>query len=108
MIEVRPFVLLHDRAFFGEAIPWAGFEANVASVNSSADRRAKLFRDRAFQFDREIGNAAARIELERTGDGVRGTGGDAALARAAAIRFGSIWRKFERGNDFGNEEPVPE
>ena len=45
MVEVRSFVLFHDRAFFGEAIPGADFEADVASVNAIANRAAEFLGD---------------------------------------------------------------
>ncbi len=68
----------------GEAIPRAGVEAIVAAIDAVADERTELERDRAFELDREIGNAATRIEPMRLGDRAGRAGRDAARATAAA------------------------
>src|SRR5258707_11322738 len=46
---------------FRKPIPWARVQTIVAAENAVADQRAKLERNRTFQFDREIRNAAPRI-----------------------------------------------
>src|SRR5687768_15282013 len=99
-------MLLHDGAFFREFIPGANFQTDVAPVNAVPNGGAELFWDGAFQFDREIGNAAAGIELERRGNGVGGAGINAAGASAAAVWFRVAGRKFEGGDDLGDEKPV--
>ena len=50
------------RGGLGELVPRTNREAVVAAVDSVADRLAKLVRYRAFVLDRQIGNAAGRIE----------------------------------------------
>ncbi|KAI1693817.1 hypothetical protein DdX_20462 [Ditylenchus destructor] len=45
-----------------ELVPRAHCKAIVAAIDAIADPLAKLLRDRPFQLDREVGDAAARIE----------------------------------------------
>ena len=49
----------------GEAVPRADREAIVAAIDAVADRRPEFLRDRPLMLDREIGDAAPRIEPER-------------------------------------------
>src|SRR5258708_33515328 len=46
-----------------EAIPRADELAIVAAVDAVADQRTQLLGDRALQLDREVRDAAARVEL---------------------------------------------
>src|SRR5262245_28966266 len=69
----------------GEAVPGAGELAIVAAVDAVADERAQLLRDRALVLDREIGDAAAGVELVGTADRLRRAHVDAALAGPAAV-----------------------
>jgi len=101
-------VSFHQAAFAREPVPGARRQAIVAPVNAVADGRAQLDRDRAFELDGQIGNAAARIDLERRSDGGGRAGGDAPDAGAAAIFLGRIRVKFERRDDFRQEQPVAE
>ena len=50
-----------------ELVPRADRQAIVAAIDAVADRLAEFVRDRALVLDREIGNAAPRIELVRRG-----------------------------------------
>src|SRR5690606_39646768 len=68
-----------------EAIPWTGELAVVAAVDAVADRRAKRLRNRAFQLDRQVGDAAARVDAVRRDDGAGWARVDAAHAAAAVI-----------------------
>ena len=68
------------------AIPWTDELAVVATIDAIADQRPQRFRDAAFQFDREIGNAASRIELVGRDDRAGRTNLDALRARAAVRR----------------------
>lgn len=99
-------VRFHDLAFLGKSIPRAGFKAVIAAKDSIADGGAQLERDSAFEFDGEVGNAAASVEDEGLGDGLGGAGGDAANACAAAVFFRRIGGQFCGSEDFGEEEPV--
>ncbi len=66
-----------------ELVPRADREAVVAAVDAVADRGAKLDRDRPRVLDRQVRDAAARVELVRRGEGVRRA---RALAGVAADR----------------------
>ena len=74
-------------AFLRELVPRAHREAIVAAIDAVADALAEFVRDRALVFDREIGNAAARIELVGCGecrgraDVLAGVAGAAMIAR---------------------------
>ena len=50
-------------------VPRADVLADVAAVEELADRRAELERDLALQLDREVGDAARRVERARRGEG---------------------------------------
>src|SRR5207237_1080258 len=71
--------------------------AVVASIDAVAHERTQLFGDRPEVLDREIGDAAARVELVRSDDRARGADVDAALARAAVRARGGVG--FERKTD---------
>src|SRR5205807_7873892 len=65
-----------ERAFtrnLSEPVPWAGVQTIVATENPIADQRPKVERNRAFQFDRQIRNAAARVQFVRRCDRAGGT-----------------------------------
>src|SRR4051812_26441111 len=94
--------------FGGESIPGARGEAIVAAVNAVADGGAEFDWNRAFQFDGEVRNTAARVELERRGDGGGRAGGDAADAGSAAVAFGRVGFDFRGRDNFGEEKPVAE
>ena len=108
LVEFWFGVGFHDLTFLGESVPGAGLEAVVAAEDSVADCGAQRGRDGAFEFNGEVGDAAAGVEDEGLGDGLGGAGGDAALASAASVSFGRVWEEFCGGEDFGEEEPVAE
>ena len=54
----------------GEAVPRAHREAIVAAVDAVAHRRAELVRDRAVMLDRQVGDAAPRIDPVRAEEGL--------------------------------------
>src|SRR6056297_3370250 len=62
------------------AIPRADRLAVVAAVDAVADGGPEFQRNRAFQFDRQVGDAATRVELIGRGDGPGRTYVDAAPA----------------------------
>jgi len=95
-------------AFAGKPVPGANFEAVVAAEDARAHRGTEFDGDAAFQLDREVGDAEPRIEFERRGDGARRARRDAARARAAAVALGRVGLQLQRGEDFGEEEPVAE
>ena len=98
----------HDLAFLGESVPGAGFQAVIATEDSVADCGSQFGWDGAFEFDGEVGDAAAGVEDEWLRDGLGGAGGDASAASAAAVFFRRVGGKFGGGEDFGEEEPVAE
>ena len=67
--EIGSGVGFHHLAFASEAVPGANGEAIVAAENAVANQGAKFERDGAFEFDGEVGDAEARIELEGGFDG---------------------------------------
>src|SRR3954465_8459657 len=76
-------VLLGARS--GEAVPRTDELAVVAAVDAVADEGAQLFRDCALVLDREVRDAAARVELVGAADGLRRAYVDAAAAGPAAV-----------------------
>ena len=108
LVEFWFGVGFHDLAFLGESVPGAGLEAVIAAEDSVADCGAQLGRNGAFEFDGEVGDAAAGVEDEGLGDGLGGAGGDASAASAAAVFFRRVGGEFGGGEDFGEEEPVAE
>src|SRR5208337_5550141 len=50
-----------------ELVPRTNGETIVAAVDPIADRCAQFARDRPFQLDRQVGNAAPRVEPVRRG-----------------------------------------
>lgn len=108
LVEFWFGVGFHDLAFLGKSIPRAGLKAVVAAEDSVADGGAQFLGDRAFEFDCEVGDAAAGVEDKGLRDGLGGAGGDAALASAAAVFFRRVGGQFGGGEDFGEEEPVAE
>ena len=69
----------------GELVPRAHREAIVAAVDAVADRLAEFLRDRPLVLDRQVRDAAPRIEPVGRGEGVGRAG---VLARAARCRSG--------------------
>ena len=69
----------------GEAVPRADGEAIVAAIDAVADRLAEFVRDRPLMLDRQVGDAAPRIEPVGRREGVGRAG---VQAGAAAIRNG--------------------
>jgi hypothetical protein len=69
-----------------ETVPGAHELAVVAAVDAVADQRPERLRDAAFVLDREVGDAAARIELVGADDGAGGTRVETAPARTAMLR----------------------
>jgi hypothetical protein len=67
-------MIAQNAAFLGKTIPGAGLEAIVATVDAVADGGAEFLGDGTFEFDGEVGDATAGIELEWSCDGFSGTG----------------------------------
>src|SRR5690606_5321772 len=71
---------LVPRGGLRELVPRANGQGIVAAVDAISDPRAEFVRDRPFKLDRQIGNAAPGIELER---GRESLGGASILAGRA-------------------------
>ena len=69
-----------------------------------ADGRAELLRDRAVVLDREVGNAAARIELVRRRDRAGRAGRQAGAAAAAAVLGARVDRQWQVGVELAQHE----
>ena len=96
----------HRRA----AIPRANVLADVAAEDVPADGLAQFERNRAAQLDRQIGNAAPRVQNVRLDDGARRACVDAQAAVSAQIRrrrFRGVQRRreIERRHDHAEEQP---
>src|SRR5690348_2282340 len=89
----------------GEAVPGADRLAVVAAVDPVADQRPQRLRDRALVLDRQVRDAAPRVELVRTGDRPRRACVDAARARAATLLRGLVAGQRQVGVDLAQEEP---
>src|SRR5205823_14351245 len=78
------------------AIPGADFLTDVAAEEPLADRRVELLRNRAAVLDRQVGDAAARVERVRRVERRRRTGVEAGRARPAAVRHRILGREHRR------------
>src|SRR5882672_6451783 len=89
------------------AVPGANELAVVAAEDPVADEGAKLDRDAPLELDREVGNAASRVQLVGRDDGARRADVDAFAAAAAMVLYGSIHRKRQVGVDVPEKEERP-
>ena len=76
----------------GETVPWADSLAVIAAIDAVADQRTQLYRNAALELDRQVGDAAARIELERRDDRRGRTDINAGIATAAVFLSGVVDR----------------
>src|SRR6266516_2289575 len=90
-----------------EPIPRARVQTIIATKDQISDKRAKLEWNRAFQFDRQIRNAAARIESMRSSNCSRRARFDATLTGSASIGDWLIRRQFECRQNLRQKEPGP-
>ncbi len=93
---------------FGEFVPGTHREAIVAAEDAVADGRTQLARDRPFVLDRQIGDAASRIEPVRRRERGGRTNIEAGTAAAAMIGFRRVRLQLERGEDRAEEQPGAE
>src|SRR5438093_440269 len=87
------------------AIPGADFLTDVAAEEPLADRRVELLRNRAPVLDRQVGDAAARVERVRRVERRRRTGVEAGRARPAAVRHRIVGHE-HRGREHDPDEVV--
>ena len=76
-----------------EFVPRAGGEAIVAAIDAVADGGAEFARDMALVLDRQIGDAAARIEHVGMRKRIGRAGVETGAALAAMIRLGFVRRR---------------
>ncbi len=82
--------------FVGElrkAVPRADQLAVVAAVDAVAEQRPEFLRDRAFQLDGQVGDAAPGVDGIGGDDGAGRAGGDAGDAAAALLFLRLIHRQ---------------
>src|SRR5215472_3046542 len=99
---------LHKFAFASKPVPGTRGQAIVTAVDALADQRTQFDRNWTFELDRQIRDTPAGIELEWACDRSRGTQLDAPRTRAATIDLGSVRLQLQRGENLGEEYPVPE
>ena len=88
----------------GELVPRADGLAIVAAVHLVADQGPHLDGNGALQLDRQVGNAAARVELVRPQDGLRRAHRDARRALAATRRFRRVHGQRHVDEDLAKEK----
>ena len=91
----------------GEAVPRADRQAIVAAVDAVADRLAKLVRDRPGMLDRQVGDAAARIDpVGRRRSPASGRRRCSACSCRNAASARRVRLQLERGVDDAEEQPA--
>ncbi len=88
-----------------ELVPGAIELAVVAAVDAVADGLAELDRNRAAQFDRQVRNAPARIELVRSDDRLCRTHVDARAAGSAMAACRGVRRQRQVRIQFAEKKP---
>src|ERR1035437_3256295 len=103
------------RRLFGHrraAVPRTNLLADVASEDVPAHPVAMLLRNRASQLDREVRNAAPRIQrplpFTIQYDRFRRTRVDASRARPAAVRRWTARLQLQRRHDLAQKKPRPQ
>ena len=103
-IEPIADVEVGQRRALCELVPRTDELAVVAAVDTVAHQRSQVFRDRPRMLDRQVRNAAARIELIRTGDRARRADVDAACAGTATLDRGRVDGERQVREDLAEEE----
>jgi hypothetical protein len=103
-VEAIAHIKVVQRRALREFVPRADYLAIVASQHPVADQGPQIQRNAALQFDREIGNAAPRIEPLRAEDGLGWADGNAGGALAAMRAGWRIHRQRQVGVDLAEEE----
>src|SRR6185312_11490720 len=80
----------------------------VAAEDAVADQWPELVRDRALVLDRQVGNAAPRVELVGLGERGGRAGVEAGAAAPATVALGGIGIEREAQIDFAEKQPRPE
>jgi len=99
-------VALPGRA--SKAVPGADDLAIVATEHPIADQRAQFFRDRALEFDGQVGNTASRIQYIGADEGCRGADIQARGAASAVLTgMGRVDGQGEVDEQLAEEEETP-
>jgi hypothetical protein len=87
LLTAQPLALVEigQGRTLGKLVPGADQLAVVAAVDAVGHQRAQLQRNRPRVFDRQIRNAAPRVQPPRRDDGLRGADADAGTAAAAVL-----------------------
>src|SRR5690606_27830286 len=96
---------LVPRGGLRELVPRANGQAIVAAVDAISDPRAEFVRDRPFKLDRQIGNAAPGIELERSRESLGGASILAGRAGPATLVMAKVRLERQRGVDSTEKQP---
>src|SRR5262249_58238672 len=91
----------------GEVVRRARRKTIVAAEDAVADGGAQLARNRPLVLDREVGDAAARIEPIGRGERRRRADVETDMTSAAMIDLRRVRRQVKRGEDHGEEKPRP-
>ena len=79
----------------GKTVPWTDHLAVVAAEHPIADQRPEFFGNRAFEFDGQVGDAAAGIQHIGPHEGIGRA--DVQASGAAAAVLGGVGRVFRQG-----------
>ena len=92
----------------GKLVPRAHRETIVAAEDAVADKRTQFVRDRPLVLDRQIRDAAPRIEFVRRRKGVGRAGVETAPAAAAVVFLAEIGLELEAQINLAEEQPGAE
>ena len=98
---MKPRLACHAR----ERVPRANGQAIVTAIDAVAHRLAEFVRNMAFVLDRQIRNAAPRIDLIGRGERARGTHIETSAAGAAVIMLRLVGRDLQRREDRPEKQP---
>src|SRR5947209_12937326 len=92
----------------GKLVPRTNRQAIVAAENPVADQRAQFVRDRPLVLDRQVGDAAPRIEPVRRRKSIGRARVEAAAALAAMVALGGIRSERQAEIDLAKKQPGAE
>ena len=104
-VEPMPGREVRFRCWLRILVPGTEELAVIAAVDAISHRLAEFDRDRVFQLDGEIRDAAPRIKFVRADDGLRRTDVDARRAGSAMGGNRCVDGQFQVRKDLAQEEP---
>ena len=105
--QADPFVKVGQGAALCKLVPGANELAVVAAVDAVTDQPTQLERNRPGVLDRQVRNAAPRVQPVRRDDGLRGADVDAGAAAAAVRRDGLAGGQGKVNIDFAKKKHGP-